>query len=173
MKKFLFAVAAASVLLSIAAYADGVGTVNIGRIMESSKAATSIRSQVEAKKKDFQSQLDSKGKELQAEQQNLLKQKDSVDKAAFEKKVADFKAKEASAQKAIQDKSVQLDKAVNDALAQIQQTVTDITKDVAGEKKLSVVVTSSNVVYADPSLDVTDEVLKRLDAKLPNVSVKF
>ena len=173
MKKFLLTIFA-SLLLATPALADTtIGMVNVARILHDSKAATSIRAQVQAKQKDFQAQLDSKGKELQAEQQALVKQKDSIDKDAFNKKVQDFRVKEATAQKAVQEKSVQLDKSVNDALGEVQKVINDIVKDVATEKKMSLVVSAGVVLYGDNSLDITDEVLKRLDSKLTTVTVKF
>lgn len=173
MKKLLFTLVA-GLILATPAFADTtVGVVNVAKILHDSKAATSIRAQVQAKQKDFQAQLDNKGKELQAEQQALVKQKDAIDKEAFNKKVQEFRQKEASAQKAVQEKSVQLDKSVNDALGEVQKVINDIVKDVASEKKMTLVVSAGVVLYGDNSLDITDEVLKRLDSKLTTVTVKF
>lgn len=172
--KRIFLTLAATLLLATPALADGgIGVVNVAKILHDSKAATSIRTQVQSKQKDFQTQLDAKGKELQNEQQALVKQKDAIDKDAFNKKVQEFREKEAAAQKAVQEKSVQLDKSVNEALADVQKATNDIVKDVATEKKMSLVVSAGVVLYGDAALDITDEVMKRLDAKLPSITVKF
>lgn len=150
-----------------------IGVVNTAKIMRDSKAAQSVRSQLQAKQKSFQSELDAKEKQLLAEDQALAKQQASVDKAAFEQKVKDFRAKAATAQREVQQKKLAVDKALATALEDIQKTVIDITKQVAAEKKINVVVSSAQVLYAEPGLDMTDEVLKRLNDKLPNVAVKF
>mgnify|MGYP003387002958 CR=1 FL=1 len=175
MKKLWMIALASLTLTATPAMAEtNTGVVNIAKIMQSSKAATSVRSQVQAKQKSFQAELDAKEKALLAEDQSLVKlSKESTDKAAFEKKVKDFRAKAATEQRAIQTKKAQLDKAFASALEDIQKNVTDIVKQVANEKKLNLVVPSSQVLYSDAALDITDDVLSRLDSKLPTVSVKF
>lgn len=174
MKKFTLAMLAALTLIATPALADmSVGVVNIAKIMKESKAASSVRTQLQAKQKSFQADLDSKEKELYAEDQSLVKAKDKTDKAAFEKKVKDFREKAAKEQRGVQQKKAELDKAFAGALEDIQKNVIDITKQVAAEKKMNLVLSSAQVLYSDDTLDITDEVLKRLDAKLPSVSVKF
>jgi outer membrane protein len=174
MKKlFLITLATLSLLATPALAETSVAVVNVAKIMRDSKAATSVRSQLQAKQKAFQTELDAKEKALLAEDQALVKQKDSADKAGFEKKVKDFREKAATEQRAVQGKKASLDKAFAASLEEIQKNVLDIVKQVATEKKVSLVVSSAQVLYGDQSLDVTDEVLKRLDAKLPTVAVKF
>jgi Skp family chaperone for outer membrane proteins len=174
MKKLLITALASLTLLAGAAHAEtSVGTVNIAKIMRDSKAAVSVRTQLQAKQKSFQAELDAKEKALLGEDQSLVKQKDSTDKAAFDKKVKDFREKAAGEQRAVQAKKAALDKSFAGALDDIQKNVLDIVKQVAAEKKMEMVVSSAQVLYAEPALDVTDEVLKRLDAKLPTVTVKF
>ncbi len=174
MKKTLFTAIAAFALMAQPVFAEtAIGFVNVSRIMQDSKAATSVRSQLQAKQKAFQTELNNKEKELQAEDDALVKQKDKVEKDAFDKKVKAFREKAAGAQRQVQEKKAQLDKAFGGSLEEIQKSVLEIVKQVAAEKKLTLVVSSAQVLYGDASLEITDEVLKRLDAKLPTVAVKF
>ncbi|MES2984764.1 MAG: OmpH family outer membrane protein [Pseudomonadota bacterium] len=174
MKKFLLVALASLALVASPALAETTtGVVNIAKIMRDSKAATSVRNQLQAKQKAFQSDLDAKEKSLLAEDQALVKQKDMPDKDAFQKKVTEFRQKAATEQQAVKVKKDQLDKAFGTALEEIQKNVVDVVKQVATEKKLTLVLSSAQVLYTDNSLDLTDEVLKRLDSKLPNVAVKF
>jgi Skp family chaperone for outer membrane proteins len=174
MKKFIFALFATLALVTTPAMAEtATAVVNVAKIMRDSKAAVSVRSQLQAKQKSFQAELDTKEKALLAEDQALVKQKDSADKAGFEKKVKDFREKAAGEQRAVQTKKAALDKAFAAALESIQKNVLDVVKQVATEKKLNLVLSSTQVLYSDAALDITDEVLKRLDGKLPSVAVKF
>ena len=174
MKK-LFIIAIASVaFVATPAFADSVtAVVNYAKIMHDSKAGTSVRTQIQAKQKSLQSDVEAKEKDLYAQDQSLVKQKDTTDKAAFDKKVSDFRAKAADEQREVQGKKVALDKSAGAALEEIQKNVLEITKQIATEKKYNLVLSSTQVMYADDSLDITDEVMKRLDAKLPTVAVKF
>lgn len=161
-------------VFAVPAHAEtAIGVVNITKIMAESSAAKSIRDQLQSKQKAFQSELDNKEKALLKEDQELSKQQPNMEKAAFEQKVKDFRAKAAAAQREIQNKKAQLDKAFAGALEQIQTNVVNITQEVAKEKKLNIVVSASQVLYADSALDVTPDVLSRLNKKLPSVSLKF
>ena len=173
MKKFILA-AAAIALLAQPALADvAIGVVNVGKILQDSKGAASVRNQMQAKQKAFQAEFDAKEKSLIAEDQSLLKEKNSIEKDALDKKVKALREKAASVQREGQDKKAQLDKAFASSLDEIQKNVLEVVKRVAAEKKLNLVVSSAQVLYTEQSYDITDEVLKRLDAKLPNVAVKF
>ena len=174
MKKLMLAAVAAFALTAPSAFADtSVGVVNVAKIMQESKAATSVRSQLQTKEKSFQAEFDQKQKDLHAEDMALVKEKDKVDKDAFGKKVKAFQDKAVQVQQQVQQKKGALDKALGASLEEIQKTVLEIVKQVAAEKKMNLVVSSAQVLYSDQTFDITDEVLKRLDAKLPTVAVKF
>ncbi len=175
MKRSVLVALAAIFALSAPAFADtAVGVVNIQQIMRDSKAANSVRDQLKAKQQTFQADLEGKEKALQTEDQTLAAEsKITKDKTAFEQKVKDFQAKAATAQRDVQTKKADIDKAFAGALEQIQGNVLTIVKEVAAEKKLNLVLTSSQVLYNDTSLDITAEVQQRLDAKLPSVKVNF
>lgn len=156
-----------------AADLEAVGVVNIQQIMRESKAASSVREQLKNKQKAFQSELDAKEKALQQEDQSLAKQQANLSQEAFSQKVKAFQQKAISARQEIQNKRAQLDKGFSGALANIQNTTLGIIKDVAKEKNLKLVVSSSQVLYSDNAMDITSEVLSRLNSKLPSVSVSF
>lgn len=150
-----------------------IGIVNIQQIMRDSSAAKSVLQQLQNKKKSFQSELDAKEKELQKEDQELVKQQANLSKEAFEQKVTSFRQKAMSARQEIQNKRGQLDKGFQGALDQIQTTTLGIVAEVAKEKNFSLVVSSAQVLYNTDGMDITGEVLGRLNKKLPSVSVKF
>src|SRR5690606_22267886 len=78
--------------LSPASADTAIGVVNIQNIMRDSKAAASVRAQLQTKQKSFQSELGAKEKQLLAEEQALVKQRSDANKEEFEKKVKDFRA---------------------------------------------------------------------------------
>ncbi len=173
MKKFLVALVASLAFAAPALADTTLAVVNIERVLSTSKASVSVRSQVQAKQKSLQGEFDAKKKDLDADQQALIKMKDTADKDAFNKKVKEFNDKYSAANRDVKAKGDALEKAIGGAQGQIIEAASGIVKDIATERKITLVVSSMQVVYGDPSLDITDEVIKRLDAKLPNVAVKF
>lgn len=150
-----------------------IAVVNVQKIMKESKAAQAVRSQVTAKQKSFQAELDKKEGELQKEDQDLAKQRSVLSPEAFEKKYKDFRKKAADAQKEVREKRGKLDRGFTEALTEIQKKVTEIVAGIAKEKEADIVVANTPVLYVSPDLDITDAVLSKLDAQLPNVTVNF
>lgn len=179
MKHTLSALAAAVMLAAApAAFADSapanmVAVVNIQQIMEASTAAKMVREQLESKQKSFQAEITKKEEQLQKEEQDLGKQQSVLSKSAFDEKVTAFRAKVNEAQKEGPAKKALLDNAFERALAQIQKATTEIIADMSKEKGFIIAVPTSQLLYADPKLDISDEVLKRLNQKLPKLDVKF
>jgi outer membrane protein len=176
MKQFFLSLLAVFAISAFALPAQAetkIGIVNIQKIMNDSTAAKSVRDQLQNKQKSFQAELDAKEKELLKEDQDLVKQRANMDKAAFEAKVTAFREKAAKAQGDIRTKKAALDQVFSAALEQIQTAVIDITSEVAREKQLTLVISSAQVLYGDPSLDITDDVLSRLNKKLGSVPLKF
>ena len=152
---------------------NSVAFVNVQEVMRDSTAAKSVKSQLDDKQKSFQAELSKKEDALHKEEESLGKQKSVLSPDAFSKKVKEFQAKANAAQKDVQGKKAELDNAFSSALGEIQKSVLDITSSVAKEKGYTVVVQASSLLYADPKLDITKDVLAKLNAALPKVTVSF
>jgi Skp family chaperone for outer membrane proteins len=181
MKKIsLFALFATSALVFSSpvfagddAVKPAIAVVNIQQVMKDSTAAKTVREQLETKQKSFQAAISKKEEALQKEDQELGKQKTVLSKEAFEEKAKAFRAKATDVQKDVQSKKAMLDSAFEHSLNDIQKSVTEIIADIAKEKGFSVAVPTSQILYADKNLDISADVLERLNKKLPKLDVKF
>jgi len=177
-RSLILALAASSLAMSCPAMAQDVKTasiavVNIQQVMRDSTAAKSVREQLESKQKSFQSEITKKEEALQKEDQELGKQKSVLSKEAFEKKATEFRKKAAEVQKEVQTKKALLDSGFERALNDIQKSVNDIIAEMAKEKSFQLAVPTSQILYADDKMDISKDVLERLNKKLPKVDVKF
>lgn len=150
-----------------------MAVVNVQAILRDATAAKSVRDQLEAKQKAYQSEIAKKEEALQKEDQELAKQRGTLSKEAFEQKVKTFRDKATATQKEVASKKATLDNAFENSLGQIQKTVTDIIAEMAKEKGFIVALPSSQILYADATLDISSEVLARLNQRLPKIDVKF
>ncbi len=178
MKKTIFYAMAISAAFIVPAFAADavkptIAVVNIQQIMKDSTAAKTVREQLESKQKSFQAEITKKEEGLKKEDQELGKQKSVLAKDAFDKKISEFRTKATSVQKDVQAKKALLDGAFEHSLNDIQKVVTDIIADLAKEKGFVVAVPTSQILYADKSLDISSDVLDRLNKKLPKLDVKF
>lgn len=163
-------------LLAAPGYASAdakIAVLNIQEIMRDSLAAKSIRQKLEDKQKSFQAEMSAKEQDLQEKERNLAKQRSVLAPEEFEKKVKEFRDQATQAQRDVQNKRAQLDKAFADALADIQKSVVGIVEDMSKEHQFTAVIPTSQLLYANPELDITSEVLQKLNKELPSVTVNF
>ena len=150
-----------------------IAVVNIQQVMKDSTAAKSVREQLENKQKTFQADITKKEEALKKEDQELAKQKGVLSKEAFEEKARAFRNKATEVQKEVQSKKALLDNAFERSLSDIQKATTEIIADLSKEKSLIIAIPTSHILYADSKLDISADVLERLNKKLPKLDVKF
>jgi Skp family chaperone for outer membrane proteins len=69
----------------------------------------------------------------------------------------------------LNNKRKALEKRLTDGRNQITKALEPIVKDIIDKKKLQVVIDRGALFYAAESLNITEEALAALDAKLPKV----
>jgi len=166
-------VASSMLQMNVAQAADAVsiGVVDVQRIMRDAKSANSARKQLDSMQSKFKTQTEAQEKTLQKEEQELSKQRSVLSQKVFEEKAKSFREKVMGVQKEVQGKRVKLGKAYDAAVSEIQKQMQDIITEISKEKKYTLMLPTSQVLYFADGMDSTDEVLKRLDAKLPSLTV--
>jgi Skp family chaperone for outer membrane proteins len=172
MKKNIL-VALLVLLFAGSASALNVAVIDIKKVMADSKAAISARGQLEAKQKEFQTQVSATEAKLQKNDQELAKQRNLLSAEAFKTKLDEFRQQAASAQKDVQTKQMQLRRAFEESIATIQERMSAIVKAVATEKNYDLVMPANGLLYSKDEMNITSEVLSRLDKELPSMKVNF
>lgn len=150
----------------------GVGVVDVVALMRDSKAANSIEEQLAAKRKAFQDDLAKQEKKLRSMEEGLIKEREKKDQEAFNKKRKEFETAVRELQKNAQQKRMTLDKAAANAVARLQEEITKITAEEANAKNLQLVLTREQVVVVSKPLDLTAEIMTKLNSSLARVDVK-
>lgn len=173
MKKYFITCLTAFSLLSISANASGIGILDEERIIKESLIMRDIQSKIEKKEDEYRKQVEKKQEEISAEQKRIEGKKSVLSKEAFDKEVAGFEKKFDDLKTFVDKKQNSLKKASLDAMSKANDKIKDIVSDIAKEKDLDVITLASQTVYYKDDLDVTDEVLKRLNKKISKIDVKF
>lgn len=150
-----------------------IAVVDVQEIIKESTAAKNIRDQIEKKRTAYQAEINKRETDLNKKHQELSKQQSVLSKEAFDKKLQDFDTKVSEVQRDVQDKRAKLDQAYMNAVTEIQQSVEAIISDIAAEKGFLLAVPTSQILYAKENLDISDEVLKRLNQRLTKVNFKI
>jgi outer membrane protein len=174
MKRLLGLAAVIFLLTAQAQAADQkIAIVDIQKIVSESTATKDINKQLEKKKNEFQAQINKQEESLMKEDQELGKQKASLSAEAFEKKRKAFQEKVAGVQRDVQKKRGQLESAYTEALGKVQKTVLEIIKGIAEEKGFTLAIPASQALYFQTEMDISSEVLSKLNGKLSTVAVEI
>ncbi|HWL68858.1 MAG TPA: OmpH family outer membrane protein [Geminicoccus sp.] len=148
-----------------------VGIIDYQKILRDSKAAGSIRDQVEVRRKAYQEEISKQEQELREQDQALVKQRTVLSPEAFGTKRREFEQEVAEVQKNVQARRRQLDEVTAVALSEVREAIIEVVSQLAEAKGFNLVVPSSTVLVFSPRIDITQDVLQLLDERLPDVKV--
>ena len=150
-----------------------LAVVDFRGVLAKSEAARNIRSAVDEKRRELRKYFLEVENSLRDEQKNLSKKRSIVTAEAFEQRARNLKEKAQSAQKLAQTSNQKLKKSFDQAMDKVQKELLRIVAEVAEETGVGVVLFRSAIVIAVKKLDISKEVLQRLNRKLPEVKVRF
>lgn len=173
MKKQLITIFALSTFFSFNANSAGIGVLDVEKIVKESSAMRDIQKKVSKKQEDYQKDVTAKQTALETEQKNLEKRKNVISAEAFEKEAKPFEKKVDDLKEFVDKKQNSLKKASLDGMSKVNDKIKDIVADISKEKELDVIIPAAQALYYKDELDISDEVLKRLNKKITKVEIKF
>ncbi len=162
---------AATVVPVSAQSLPGVAVIDIQRLQRESSASKSIQSQMEKLQAAISQDIAKQENELRANKQELDRQRTLVSPEAFAERVRAFEQKYANLQRDVQNRKRELEKSAATAFGSVEKALREVVEQLVEERRLNLVVVKNLTMYNAPEYELTDEVLKRLNAKLPSVKV--
>src|SRR5215472_12699739 len=150
-----------------------VMVVDVQALLQNSKAAKMVRSQIEQKRGEYTKEISHQEELLRAERDALQRQQASLSPESLNQKGREFQQKVNELERNVQGKRQALEKSNGDALQKIQEQMLKIIADIAKQRKSNLVFQRSDLVLFDQAFDVTDEVLQKLDEQMPTLTVNF
>ncbi len=140
-----------------------IALVDVEKILNESKASKSLQSQIKSKREGFQKEFSAKEKELKSSENTLVGEKEKLSAEEFAKKRKSYEEKIMETRKLFQKRRNSLDEGINKAMDELRKGIVDATSQIADEKGYDIVLTRDSVLIADKGLDITSDVLKKLD----------
>lgn len=150
-----------------------VAIVDVDRIKRESLAANSIREALNAAKEKLEADLRTEGEGLKAEEEQLRKQQTILAPEAFTAKRRDLEQRYAELRRRVQESSTLLARARNRAFNTLQAEMYKVLTSQMKDKHISMTMARKSVLIYDERMNITDDVLKQLNAQLPAVDVVF
>jgi len=145
--------------------------IDYQRILRDAAAARSIRDQIEARRKGYQEEISKEEQRLHEEDKAFAKQRSVLTPEAFDEKRLAFEQEVAEVQRLVQERRRALDTISAAALNEVKQALIEIVTSIAEERGFNLVLPSSEVLFFSRKIDLTEEVLTKLDAQLPEVTL--
>lgn len=148
-----------------------VGTLDVPTLLTQSKAGKSLAEMLQKKGKAINADISKKEQGLRAKRQQLEQQRSSMQAADYEAQLAQLEKDFNALRKDATAKRKEIEKAQNAGLEQIRKALDGVIRDVADKRGLTLIINRSAVVLGADDWDITNEVKKALDAKLPAVKL--
>ncbi|GMO60420.1 MAG: hypothetical protein Ta2D_05880 [Rickettsiales bacterium] len=173
MKKILFSVL---VILSIvSANATEIATLKLDEIIKNSASMKKAEDEIKSKKESIEKDLKKQEKKLSDEKDELEGQVKVLDQSVAQEKIQKFQEKIQKFQAEVKDNETMLQNAYIDVVNQITNNVKSVIAEIKkeGKYKFDVVLPNALVVYADSSLDISGDVITKLNKGYKTVKVTF
>lgn len=161
--------------MPIFAAAEGgkIAVVDITKVMDSSTAVQKGKVEVKSQHKKYQNDVSSKQQALKKEEAALVQQVSVLSNEDMNEKKKQFMDEVNNAHKEVQQNKIKLDTANRDMLIEVQVVIREVVAEMAEEKGLEIVLPMEPMIFSSSNLDITNEVIERLNKKLPSLELKF
>ena len=153
--------------------APHIAIIDVQRILEESLAAKSVQKQLETQRAKFQTEIEKEENELRQAEQDLDKAHSTLAADAYNEREQQLRQRFLGVERHVQARRKMLDQSFTDSMNTVRSSLLDIVNAVAQEHGVNMVLIKQQVLWSAKELDVTDEVLGRLNQKLSQVAVKM
>ena len=149
-----------------------VGVVDADGIVQDSKAFKSLTAQADKIQKQIKSDFDKQQKQFDDDGRALVQQQGTLSADDLQKKKVELRQRADRQTAALNARQRSLEQSVAKGRAQIVKALADVVGDVAAARGLTFVITRSITPYFDTSYDISQDVKRQLDAKLPSLKLQ-
>lgn len=150
-----------------------VAIIDVQRILQESLAAKSVQKQLEIQRAKFQAEISEQEKQLQAADDQLKEARTSTAPDSLATREQQLRLRFTEVERDVQTKRHALDDAFATSMGVVRTSLLDVVQEVAKQRGITLVLLKQQALWHDPALDMTGEVLNKLNAKLIEVPVKI
>ena len=148
-----------------------IGVIDINLILAESKAAKKAAEEIEEIAIQIEDEIKTIENDLIKEQNELVESQAVMTPESFESKMTDFQTKVENFNITKQEKLTSLDEMIADARLQVLQALEPILDSITRDKEITILLDKSILLLNDEKMDITKEVLKKLNKELSNIKI--
>ena len=148
-----------------------IGVIDLNKILSDADAAINAAEQIEEIAKEIENEIKLSDEEIIKEQNLLIESQSIMAPEAFESKRNAYESKVQNYNNERQSKLVKIDELIAVSRNEILSAIKPILEDVSNEKGLTIILEKTSVMLNAEKMDITNEVLKKLNKSLPTLKV--
>jgi Skp family chaperone for outer membrane proteins len=146
-----------------------IAFIDVQLILRETDAAKALRSRIEAEQFSYQSELAKRENALRAASEQLSTERDGLPEADYVRRRQEIDEQVAELRRESQQRKRELEQDYNAGMDRLRATMVQVVADIAGERDVSLILNKAAVVLGATELDLTNEVVDRINAVLPTV----
>ena len=160
-----------SILFNQHSFADSPVYIDFKLILNTSDAGKKAQTYLRQKLDKGMKELKKKEINLIEEEKKIIQQKKIISNDEYKKKVDDLRKKASSLQNERKTLLETVSKERSKARSILLKNLNPIIKDYMVEKKLRMVLDKKSLLLADQNLDITKDIMERLNKKLKSIKI--
>jgi Skp family chaperone for outer membrane proteins len=147
--------------------------VDIQQLLRESTAGTSIRGQADRQRALLQGDVAQQESQIRAQQQELVRQQPNLSPEQFNQRRRTIEQRIGELERSVTERRRVLDQSFGEAMNQFQRQTSEIIGEIVQEKQYLIVMNREAIVGFSSVLDITPEVMRRLNTRLTTVPVNI
>ena len=158
--------------ISFAEYPNtSIGVIDINKILAESDAAVMASKQIEEIAIEVENEIKNSDEEIIKEQNLLIESQAIMAPEAFESKRNEYEIKVQNYNNERQSKLLKIDELIAVSRNNVLNALKPILEDISNEKGITILLEKGSVMLNADKMDITDEVLKKLNKEFPELKV--
>jgi len=147
-----------------------IAILDMQRILRDSKAAAFLREEIDKQRLAYQTTLREQENGLQTVDQELVRQRAVLSAETFAAKRKELQEQANRLQQEFVSHQKEMEELFGRGIGQVRKALAEVVKEIADERGISLILLKATIVLANRELDITEEVLRHLDERLPSVN---
>ena len=174
IKKILIIIISISIIPSVlmADYPNtSIGVIDVNKILTDADASITAAEQIEKIAIEIEKEIKVSDDEIIKEQNLLIESQSIMAPEAFEAKRNEYESKVQKYNNERQSKLMKIDELIAVSRNDILSAIKPILEEISNEKGITIILEKTSIMLSAEKMDITNEVLKKLNKLLPTIEV--
>ena len=150
-----------------------IGLADLNGVLRAADANVKVRELLDVQRQKFQSEFSKVEAELQQTERDLMSKRELLSAEEYDKQIKAFQARVTRLQQDIQKQRQSIDNAYQKAQSDIRAEAISVITEIASEMQLDMVLQRDSSLIFLPHLNISEEVLKRLNERTKNARIEI